>query len=189
MLGEGVLPVTIVSANNLLDVENMGKNDPYVRITTDINNDDSWQVTEVQEDAGENASWGQTFEIALGGESTDLFVEVMDKEKGVDTIIGFCTIPLATVVGGADGLYEIYTIKGEPAGVIHLVFNNAEGEATPGRSYINDEHLERCKSLHHKALAGDIGTAAVGAGLAIGAGLIGKKLFEEYKAKMAAEEA
>ncbi|KAI8143580.1 C2 domain-containing protein [Fennellomyces sp. T-0311] len=189
MLGEGVLPITIHSATNLTDVERMGKQDPYIKFTTDITSKDSFQQTSTKEDAGENATWDESYEVPLTGETTDLYIEVMDKEKGVDQIIAFAAIPLAQVARGPfSGLFDLYNIKGDVAGKLHLTLGNVEEEPTPGRSYINQDHLERAKGLHHKALAGDIGTAAIGAGLAIGAGFLGKQLWEEYKQKKAEEE-
>ncbi|KAI7852284.1 hypothetical protein BDC45DRAFT_571232 [Circinella umbellata] len=187
MLGPAtVINVTFHSATNLKDVD-IGRNDPYIKFTTNIENSDSFQETTVKEDAGANATFEESFTIQINEETTDLYVEVMDHEKGVDQIIGFAAIPLVQVNnGGLNGLFDIYTIKGETAGLLNITLGEPEdNSARPGKSYINDDHLERAKSLKHKALAGDIGEVAVGAGLALGAGFLGKKLFEEYKARQA----
>ncbi|KAI9278902.1 C2 domain-containing protein [Phascolomyces articulosus] len=191
MLGPAsVLNITFHSATNLKDVDT-GRNDPYIKFTTDLENSSSFQETTVKEDAGANATWEESFTIQVNSETTDLYVEVMDHEKGVDQIIGFASIPLVQANGGGvNGLFDIYTIKGEVAGLLNLTLGEPEDASPrPGKSYINDDHLERAKKLKHKALAGDIGEVAVGAGIAVGLGFLGKKLYDEYKAKNGEEEA
>ena len=141
MLGSAtVLNVTFHSATNLKDVDT-GRNDPYIKFTTNIENKDTFQETSVKEDAGANATFEESFTIQVNEETHDLYVEVMDKEKGVDQIIGFAAIPLVQANGGGvNGLFDIYTIKGEPAGLLNITLGEPEDASPrPGKSYINDD--------------------------------------------------
>ena len=141
MLGPAtVINVTFHSATNLKDVD-IGRNDPYIKFTTNIENKDTFQETSVKEDAGANATFEESFTIQVNEETHDLYVEVMDKEKGVDQIIGFAAIPLVQVNGGGlNGLFDIYTIKGEPAGLLNITLGEPEDASPrPGKSYINDD--------------------------------------------------
>ena len=183
MLSEGTLKVIVHSARHLADVERGGRrrNDPYVKVSLTHENEDSYQRTSVKEDAGSQASWDETLEFSYGGEP-NLFVEVFDKEAGVDELIGFAAIPLSQAP--VSGIFDLYTIKEETAGGIHLSINTDESDdAQSAESFIQDEHKRRMEKHHHKQIAEDVGKGALAAGFAIGAGLFGKKLFDEYKAK------
>ncbi|KAI9318614.1 C2 domain-containing protein [Dichotomocladium elegans] len=185
MLSEGTLRVTVHSVRHLVDVEHMGRNDPYVKLYLNLEEKDTFEKTETREDAGAQATWDETFELAYGGQS-DLYVEVMDAEKGVDQIIGFAAIPLDQVP--VSGLFDLYQPSGKPAGAIHLSLN-CEGESPrPARSYINEDHLKIAKSLEHKALAGDIGAGFLAGALALGAGVVGNHLYEQYRESHPEEE-
>ncbi|KAI8143714.1 C2 domain-containing protein [Fennellomyces sp. T-0311] len=193
---EGTLSLNIVSAQDMPDVEKFGKQDPYVQFTLNLNDKNSFQKTFVQEDAGKSATWNQSFELKLVGEP-ELFVEVMDKEKGVDEIIGFCAIPINQVAqapgGTMNGRFNLFLVNGENAGSIDIGmtvqgFNSPPGnqnsqQKVQGRSYISEEHLKRLKSMKHKAFAGDVGTAVLGGALAVGAGFLGNKLYKDHEKK------
>ncbi|CDH53947.1 hypothetical protein RO3G_05663 [Lichtheimia corymbifera JMRC:FSU:9682] len=188
MLSEGTVKVTVHSARHLADVERGGRrrNDPYVKLSLTHENEDSYQKTTTKEDAGSQASWDETFEFSYGGEP-NLFVEIFDKEAGVDELIGFAAIPLAQAP--VNGIFDLYTIKQEPAGAIHLSINTDESDdPQEAKSFVQDEHFRRMEKHHHKEVAEDVGKGALAAGLAIGAGLFGKKLFDQHKAKQAEEQ-
>ncbi|KAI9496767.1 C2 domain-containing protein [Zychaea mexicana] len=199
---EGSLALTVVSANDMPDVERMGKQDPYTQLTLHLDNKESWQKTGVQKDAGKNAYWNQNFEFALTGEP-ELYVEVMDEEKGVDEVIGFCAIPINQVVqapgGYFNGLFGLFLVNGKSAGSIHMIltargFNSPPGgnqqqqQPVQGRSHISEEHLKRVKTMRHKAFAGDIGTAVLGGALAVGAGFLGNKFYKDHEKKEQEEQ-
>ncbi|CDH53946.1 hypothetical protein RO3G_17056 [Lichtheimia corymbifera JMRC:FSU:9682] len=187
MLSEGTLKVIVHSARHLVDVEHGGRNDPYVKLSLTHEGEDSYQRTTVKEDAGSQASWDETFEFAYSGEP-NLYIEVMDKEKGVDELIGFAAIPLAQAP--VSGVFDIFDTKGTIAGAVHISINDdGSSEPVPATSFVDEEHQEVAKSLRHKAIAGDVAEGLLAAGLAVGAGFLGKKLFDEYKAKKAEEEA
>ncbi|ORZ01559.1 C2 domain-containing protein [Syncephalastrum racemosum] len=186
MLGQqGSLSVVVHTASNLHNVETFGKQDPYVQFAVTLEDKHAFQKTFVAKDAGKEASWNQSFELPLRGEP-DLYIEVMDEEKGADELIGFAAVPLNQVVqspGGAmRGQFDIYTIKGENAGSLQLTLTSR------GRSYISEEHLKRVKSLRNKGVAGDVGGALLGAALAAGAGYMGNKLYQDHKQKQQEEE-
>ncbi|KAJ8656854.1 hypothetical protein O0I10_007451 [Lichtheimia ornata] len=185
MLSEGTLKVTVHSARHLADVEHGGKNDPYVKLSLAQEEGFIDQETTVKKDAGSQASWDETFEFAYNGQP-NLYIEVMDKEKGVDELIGFAAIPLDQAP--ISGVFNVFETEGKVAGAVLISINN-DGfeEPVPGRSFIDEEHLERAKKLNRKAVAGDVAEVAVATGAAVGLGLLGKKLFENYQAKKAGD--
>lgn len=202
MQQEGSLTVVAHAALEMPNVETFGKQDPYMQFSLNLNDKSSWQKTHTQKDAGTNATWNQSFEIPLRGEP-ELYVEVMDEETGVDELIGFAAIPIAPVAqapgGYINGLFDLYTVKGKSGGVLHLSLTVRGFNSPPpaygqydqpvrGHSYVNEEHLNRCKSLRNKAIAGDIGTAVLGGALAIGAGFLGHKLYQEHEQREQEEE-
>ncbi|CDS07481.1 hypothetical protein LRAMOSA01430 [Lichtheimia ramosa] len=188
MLSEGTLKVIVHSARHLANVEHAGgENDPYVKLSLTHEGEESYQRTTVKDDAGAQASWDETFEFAYNGEP-NLYIEVMDQETGVDELIGFAAIPLAQAP--VSGIFDIFTVKGEIAGAVHISINDdGSSEPVPGTSFVDEEHQEVAKKLRNKAIAGDVAEGLLAAGLAVGAGFLGKKLFDEYKAKKAEEEA
>jgi hypothetical protein len=157
--------------------------------------------TFTHKNAGENATWNQTFTISLNGEE-NLYVEVLNEETTVNEVIGFCAIPIKQIVesqgANMNGLFEIYNTKGERAGEINLQlaasgFPNSE---TPnfncapirGQSYVHESHSVRMTSTKKKSTGMAIGGAILGAGLAVGAGFLGKKMYDNHQEQEAEEE-
>ncbi|KAI8143911.1 C2 domain-containing protein [Fennellomyces sp. T-0311] len=189
------LTLTVHSATNLKNVETLGKQDPYLRFSYDFSDSKSWQQTFVAKDAGKNATWNQTFQLPPPGAAPDLFIEVMDEEKGADELIGFAAIPLRQIAQGQalSAAFQIYTVKSEAAGEVQLTFSTHPQQQGgypqgTGQSYVHEGHLKRCKSMRNKGIAADVATVAVGGALAVGAGLLGKKLYDDKK-KQEQEEA
>ncbi|KAI9311346.1 hypothetical protein BX666DRAFT_2021338 [Dichotomocladium elegans] len=190
----GSLHVVANSANNMRDIETIGKQDPYLRFALNLNDKKTWQSTFAQKGAGQNATWNQSFQVPFRGEP-DLFVEVLDKEITFDKVIGFCAIPVAQVVqspgGFMDGVFALYNFKSENNGTVHLTltvygFNSPPGGAPPsppvfGRSYVNEGHRERLKSRRKKAIAGDVGIAVGVGALLAGAAYLGKKAYDNHQ--------
>jgi hypothetical protein len=203
MQGQPTLTVTAHGAQNLQDVETIGKQDPYVRFSTDFNNTKSFQKTFVHKDAGKTPTWNQTFSFVLAGEP-ELFVEIMDEETTADAVIAFAAIPIAQIVhapgGTFNGIFDVYTPSGKTQGEINLtlVAQNVPGQNTSpahsagqpvkGTSHISIEHQKRMKSLANKEKASDAGTAALGGLLAVGAGLLANKLVNDNKKEEAAKK-
>lgn len=196
MQGQPTLTVTAHGAQNLQDVETIGKQDPYVRFSTDFNNAKSFQKTFVHKDSGKTPTWNQTFSFVLAGEP-ELYVEIMDEETTADAVIAFAAIPINQIVhapgGSFNGIFDVYTPSGKPQGEINLtlVAHNVPGQNTSpvnpasqpvkGTSHISIEHQKRIKSLANKEMASDVGTAAFGGLLAVGAGLLANKLVNDNK--------
>ncbi|KAI9269266.1 C2 domain-containing protein [Phascolomyces articulosus] len=182
------LTVTFHSASNLKNVEKLGKQDPYVQFSYDFSDSKSFQKTFTHNDGGKSAQWNQTFQLPNTG-APDLFIEVMDKENtGSDELIGFAAIPLRQIPLGQplSANFTIYDVKSQSAGEVQITFstNPQQQGGQPqgqGQSYVHEGHLKRCKSLRNKGIATDVGAVAVGGALAVGAGLLGKKLYDGYK--------
>lgn len=198
---EGSLSLTFHSAFDMVNVEMMGKQDAYCQFSLNFKDKNSFQRTFTHKNCGKNASWNQSFEIPLAGEP-ELYVEVFDEEKGVDEVIGFAAIPINQVVespgGSLNGLFEIFTVSAKPAGTLHITLTARGYNSPPGgctaepiqaRSYINEEHQQRIKSMRNKAIGTEIGTAVLGGALAIGAGFLGYKAYHDHEKKEAQEQA
>jgi hypothetical protein len=208
MQGQPTLSVTAHGAQNLQDVETIGKQDPYVQFSTDFQNAKSFQKTYVHKDAGKTPTWNQSFTFTLAGEP-ELFVEIMDQETTADAVIAFAAIPINQVVhapgGTFNGIFDVYTPSGKTQGEINLTLtaHNVPGQNTTpanpsaqpvkGTSHISELHQKRVKSLANKEKAADVGTAAFGGLLAVGAGLLANKFVNDNKkeeeAKKEAERA
>lgn len=182
--------LTIHSASQLVNVETFGKQDPYLQFSLDFSDPKSFQRTYTHRNAGQDATWNQSFIVPMQAGSQHLFIEVMDEESlGAPELIGFAAIPLNPVLasGHLNAVFGIFTVDGKSAGEVHLTLaTTPQGPHQPqqvvrGHSYVHEDHLKRCKSLRKKAIATDIGAVAVGGALAIGAGLFGKKLFDHHR--------
>ncbi|CAO3629155.1 unnamed protein product [Cunninghamella blakesleeana] len=176
------LTVTAVGANLLKDVDLNGTQDPYLQVTLNIEDKKSFQKTRDHEDAGLTPQWDQFFSLDYSGESL-LYVEVLDKEHGVDQIIGFSAIPLNQVQGAVNGLFPIYDRKQEKVGTVHLVIQKESGaNTTENPEYLNaivdEEHLARIEKVHKKEIAGD-----VAAGVAIAGGIAALGFFINKNAR------
>ncbi|KAG0367663.1 hypothetical protein BGZ54_003497 [Gamsiella multidivaricata] len=199
------LVIVAHGAQNLQDVETLGKQDPYLQFSLDFNNSKSFQKTFVHKDAGKTPTWNQTFSIPLAGEP-ELFIEIMDEETTVDAVIAFAAIPINQVVhapgGSMNGIFDVYSPNGKPQGEVNLTLtaHNVPGQNTgaavsgqpvKGTSHISEAHQKRVKSLKNKETAADAGSAAFGGLLAVGAGLLANKFMndkeKEDKARKEAE--
>ncbi|CAO3645949.1 unnamed protein product [Mucor hiemalis] len=186
------LSIHVSSATELVSAQTFGKQDPFLQFSLNYEQKDEFLKTFTHKNAGENATWNQTFTISLNGEA-DLFVEVLDEESTVNEVIGFAAIPINQVVhadgANMNGLFEIYNTKGERAGLLNLQlaalgFPNSRtpdfnGEPVQGQSYVHEGHCARMKSSKKKATGVAVGGALLGGALAIGAGFLGKKLYDD----------
>lgn len=201
----GSLSITVNHAQELKSVELMGAQDPYVQFSLENPAEKHFSKTLTktftQKGAGKNPQWNQSFEIPLVGQP-NLYVEVMDEESGVDEIIGFAAIPVNQIVhapgGGVNGLFKLFTVKGEEAGILNMVliargFNSPPGEISsepvPCQTFVDEAHLKRMKSQRIKGVAGDVGTAILGGALAVGAGFLAHKVYKDHEKKEQEEEA
>ncbi|KAG9064380.1 hypothetical protein KI688_003568 [Linnemannia hyalina] len=207
---DSVLEVTVHSAHGLQKVERLGKNDPYVRLSVDVDNSKQYDKfkTEVKSNA-EDPSWEQSFDIReISDKHTDLFVEVLDQDKGADAPIAYTAIPL-NQVKEANGQslsarFDLYNKHGVAQGEISLTIRIVQpGQESSGRitydgnfqkaeSRVDEEQKKRFKKLVLKETASDVGAAAAIGGLfAAGAGLLAghnKKAEEAKKREQALAE-
>ncbi|KAF9352233.1 hypothetical protein BGX26_009918 [Mortierella sp. AD094] len=192
-------PTLIIYAHGAQDLQNvqtLGKQDPYLQFSLDINNPKSFQKTFVHKNAGKAAVWNQTFTVPLSGEP-ELYVEIMDEEITADAVIAFAAIPINQIVhapgGTMNGFFDVYTPSGKAQGVLNLTltaqnvpgqntqYSNQPPQPAKGTSHINELHQRRVKSLKNKEMAADVGTAAFGGLLAVGAGLLANKLVNDHR--------
>ncbi|KAI8081352.1 uncharacterized protein BX664DRAFT_302005 [Halteromyces radiatus] len=188
------LIVNAVGANFQKDGQKLGTQDPYMQFTLNLEDKKSFQKTYTAKNGGKTPSWNQSFNLPLQGEP-DLFIEVLDKETTADALIGFAAIPINQVVhaqgGSINGLFDLYDVKNNVVGEINLIlqaqgFQNSSNQQPPSspvrfQSYVHEVHQKRCKSLRTKEHVAEAGTAILGGALAIGAGLLGKKLYDDHK--------
>lgn len=202
---ETSLSIHVTSATELVSVQTFGKQDPFFQFALNYEEKDNFVKTFTHKNAGENATWNQTFNVSINGEP-DLFVEILDEESSVDEVIGFAAIPINQVVyaEGAylNGLFELFDTKGERAGLVNLQlaaqgFPNSrtpdfDSEPVQGQSYLHEGHCQRMKSSEKKATGVTIAGGLFGGALVIGAGLLAKKLYddkqEEEEAQRVQEE-
>ncbi|XAR54111.1 hypothetical protein NMG60_11029120 [Bertholletia excelsa] len=88
---QGKLTVTVVKANNLKNMEVIGKSDPYVVVYIRP----LFKVKTKVVENNLNPVWNQAFDlIAEDKETQTLFIEVFDKDIGQDERLGVAKLPL-----------------------------------------------------------------------------------------------
>ncbi|CAO3635743.1 unnamed protein product [Cunninghamella echinulata] len=166
--------VTAVSARFEKDGELIGKQDPYLQASLDLNVKESYRKTYVAKNSGTEPEWNQTLEFNYNGEN-EIYVEILDNEKGVDGVIGYTTIPLKNIINSdnavVNGQFPLFDYKGENTGVVVLVikargFENSSDVVpeytTSGDAYLNEDQQTRAKKIHNKELAGDVASGLAG---------------------------
>lgn len=169
------LIVTAVGADLHKDIDKLGTQDPYLQVTLNLEDNDSFKKTRAHEDGGRTPQWDQYFSFDYNGEPL-LYIEVLDKEGDFDKLIGFAAIPLHQIrsQGAVNGLFKIYDNKQEESGNVHLViqFDGARGSESIQviNTTIDEAHAARAKKIHNKELAGDVakGVAVLGGLAALG---------------------
>ncbi|SAL99964.1 hypothetical protein [Absidia glauca] len=188
------LIVNAVGANFLKDGQKIGTQDPFMRFGLNLEDKKSFQKTYTAKNGGKTPSWNQSFTLSLSGEQ-HLYIEVLDEETTSSALIGFAAIPINQVVyaqgASLNGLFEVYDVKSNVVGEVNLVLqakgfensSNEQPQSNPirGTSIVHEEHQKQCKSMRTKEHATEAGVAVLGGALAIGAGLLGKKLFDDHK--------
>ncbi|KAG9325556.1 hypothetical protein KVV02_004858 [Mortierella alpina] len=187
------LEITVHSCHNLDDVERFGQNDAYVRLGFQLKKTDDFQKTIIKK--GKNPSWEQIVVLRdLRPEYENLYVEVMDEEKGTDEIISYCAIPLSQIYSHQDqrcsAKFALFTPKSAQKGEISLTIRvlplgqeagsalTYEGSEKKGISKLDPEHEKRVKTLKLKESAEDAIKVA-GTAAAVGAAVYG--LFGDKK--------
>ncbi|KAF9436589.1 hypothetical protein BGZ76_003501 [Entomortierella beljakovae] len=186
------IQVNVFSAEEMKDVERMGKNDPYVTLTLDLKNKDSFVKTAIKKNAGKEATWNETLflENYDPNRHNELFVNVLDDESLADEPIGFTAIGL-NQVSNAPGKalkakYELNMTNGKQKGFITIeviVLHPGEqaralsqAQAARGNSQLNGAQQDYIKGLERKEKAGDAAAAAaIVGGLFAAKGMMGGK--------------
>ncbi|KAG0317838.1 hypothetical protein BGZ99_006065 [Dissophora globulifera] len=187
------LQVSVLRANQLDDVETVGKNDPYCRVSLVNDDKTKFQKTAVKKDAGKNVEWNQTLTLEDFQPTQHhlLYVDILDDDLMSDAPIGFAAIPLSQVehaTGRAmKGTFNLFTPGGKQKGTVSLflaILSAGQGNVQvpdvsemQGLSEIDNDHQHRIKSMKRKEQATD---AAMAAGV-IGGLLGAKALFDGHK--------
>ncbi|KAG0226673.1 hypothetical protein BGW41_004113 [Actinomortierella wolfii] len=205
-----VLDVTVHRADDLENVEKLGRQDPYVVLFLGINDPNKSTKTKVAKSAGVSPSWEERLTLEqLNQDSHVLYVEVMDDEKVGDRIIGFTAIPLSQVRECADhrftGTFDVYTREGARQGTISLTLcirdrheqaheHTIEGahHIHKGRTLIIPEHKKRVGTLVYNknvalpvaAAAGEVVVEIASRAIGIHADIENAKNQKEVKAAM-----
>ncbi|KAG0287114.1 hypothetical protein BGZ98_004802 [Dissophora globulifera] len=180
------LQVSVLRANQLDDVESMGKNDPFCQVSLVNDDKTKFQKTPVKKNAGKNVEWNQTLTLDdfQPSQHHNLYVDVLDQEHLTDAVIGFATIPLSQVEHAPNramkGTFDLFTPSGKQKGTVTLFLailsagqgnvQVPDGPDMKGLSEIDNDHQHRIKGIKRAEQATDLAAAA---GL-IG-GLIGAK--------------
>ncbi|KAG0038018.1 hypothetical protein BGZ82_001307 [Podila clonocystis] len=184
--------VIVHSAESLDDVEHLGKNDPYVQLTTDLTDKHAFKKTTTKKNAGRNANFEEHLILESYNPANDhyLYVEVLEEDTGIDPPIGFTAIPLSQVTQAAQhafkGEFQLYTPKGKEKGTVTLsIFVVAAGQPAPqvhltkvnGRTEIVSDQKKRIETLKTNEKVSDAGTAA----LILGGLFAAKKIHDASK--------
>ncbi|KAG0030489.1 hypothetical protein BGZ81_002594 [Podila clonocystis] len=184
--------VIVHRAESLDDVEHLGKNDPYVQLTTDLTDKHAFKKTTTKKNAGRNADFEEHLILESYNPEHDhyLYVEVLEQDTGIDPPIGFTAIPLSQVTQAAHkafkGEFQLYTPKGKEKGTVTLsIFIVAAGSPAPqvqltevkGRTEIVSDQKKRIETLKTNEKVSDAGTAA----LILGGLFAAKKIHDASK--------
>ncbi|KAF9568825.1 hypothetical protein EC968_002846 [Mortierella alpina] len=177
------LCITVHKADNLKDVEHLGKNDPYVQVTFNFEDKASFKKTNIKKNAGKHAVWEENLILDnyTPNVQHNLYVEVLEDDIGVDPPIAFASIPLNQIHSTPGqpfrGLFPLYTASGKERGSISLtlvVFQsgqavpNVSAPEVPGRSEMDAKHHKRIEGMKKMEKVSDLGMVAGAIGAAVG---------------------
>lgn len=157
--------------------------------------------TEVKSNSGAEPSWEQSFDIReIEEKHTDLYVEILDEDKGADAPIAYTAIPLNQVKEARNhslsARFDLYNDHGVAQGEISLTIRivqpgqessgriTYDGNFPKGESRVDEEQKKRFKKLVLKETASDVGaTAFLGGVAALGAGFLAGQHKKSEEAK------
>uniref|UniRef100_A0A7N0TDS2 Uncharacterized protein n=1 Tax=Kalanchoe fedtschenkoi TaxID=63787 RepID=A0A7N0TDS2_KALFE len=194
---QGKLNLTVVKANDLKNMEMIGKSDPYAVVY--IRPLFKFKTNTVENNL--NPVWNETFElIAEDQETQSLVLEVFDKDIGQDKRLGIVKLPLADLESGTSKVIDLrllpsldmlkikdkkdrgtVTVK-----VLYYQFNKEEQLAAleeekktlEDRKKMKESVILRSTSVAIDGAKTAVGTGVgmVGSGIGTGAGLVGSGL-------------
>lgn len=101
---QGKLTVTVVKANDLKNMEMIGKSDPYVVVYIRP----LFKVKSKVIENNLNPVWNQTFELIAEDKETQLLIlEVFDKDIGQDKRLGIAKLPLIDLLADTEKEFEL----------------------------------------------------------------------------------
>ncbi|KND03965.1 uncharacterized protein SPPG_01416 [Spizellomyces punctatus DAOM BR117] len=114
------LIVRVISVAGVKDEDDLGKNDLYVRLSTDGSH---WVQTTTKKGAGKQAVFDETFTFDVQPDpSSKLYVEVYDKDPLKDDKLGEAKYELSNAFSGqeVDGVVELHHHLHRHRGVVNL---------------------------------------------------------------------
>ncbi|KAJ4727079.1 synaptotagmin-5-like [Melia azedarach] len=184
---QGKLEVTIVKANNLKNMEMIGKSDPYVVVYVRP----LFKVKTHVVDNNLNPVWNQTFElIAEDKETQSLVFEVLDQDIGQDKRLGIVKLPLIDLEAEATKEFELRLLpsldmlkikdkKDRGTITVKVLYHEFNKEEQLAALEEEKRILEARKKLKEAGVIGstmdalDGAASAVGTGIGAGVGLVG----------------
>ncbi|KAJ8900183.1 hypothetical protein K2173_024823 [Erythroxylum novogranatense] len=184
---QGKLTVTVVKANDLKNLEMIGKSDPYVVLHIRPMFKVKTQVVE----NNLNPFWNQTFEmIAEDKETQSLIVEVFDKDIGQDKRLGIAKLPLHELQAEtlkeielrllpALDMLKIKDKKDRGTLTIKVLYHEFNKEEQLAALEAEKKMVEERKKLKEAGVIGSTmdavgsGVGLVGTGITTGVGLVG----------------
>ncbi|KAG6432389.1 hypothetical protein SASPL_103965 [Salvia splendens] len=183
----GLLKVTIVKANDLKNMELIGKSDPYVtvhirplfKVKTKVVNNNL------------NPTWNQTFDlIAEDKETQSLILEVFDQDIGQDKRLGIAKMPLIDLEAETPkelklrlypslDMLKIKDKKDRGTITVQVFYHEFTKEEQIAALEVEKRILEERKKLKEAGVIGstmdalDGAASLVGSGITGGAGLVG----------------
>lgn len=191
---QGNLTLTVVKANNLKNMEVIGKSDPY----TVLYIRPLYKVKTKVVDNNLNPVWNQTFElIAEDKETQSLIVEVFDQDIGQDKRLGIAKLPLIELEAETSKEYELRLLasldtlkvkdkKDRGTITIKVLYHQFNKEEQLAALEEEKRILEERKKLKAEGVIGSTmdaldgaaslvgsGVGMVGTGIGTGVGLVG----------------
>ncbi|KAH6789525.1 Calcium-dependent lipid-binding family protein [Perilla frutescens var. frutescens] len=193
----GLLKVTIVRANDLKNMELIGKSDPYVVVHIRP----LFKVKTKVVDNNLNPVWNQSFDlIAEDKETQSLTIEVFDKDIGQDKRLGIAKLPLIELEAETSKEMELRLLpsldmlkikdkKDRGTITVQVLYHEFSKEEQLAALEEEKRILEERKKLKEAGVIGSTmdaldgaasivgsGVGMVGAGIAGGAGIVGSGL-------------
>ncbi|CDY66029.1 BnaA06g37790D [Brassica napus] len=178
------LDLTIISAEDLKDIQLIGKQDLYAVVS--INRDArTKQKTKVDKDCGTKPKWRHQIKLTVDDAAANenrltLVIEIVaDRPIAGDKPVGEVSVPVKELLDQNEEeektvTYAVRLPNGKTKGSLKFSFKFGEKYTFGGAS--SAPHAPGSSTLEHKAIHGGAG---MGLGLGLGAGLLGGLLVGE----------
>eukprot|EP00835_Amoeboradix_gromovi_P004098 NODE_301_length_11418_cov_0.342521.p3 type:complete len:281 gc:universal NODE_301_length_11418_cov_0.342521:5943-6785(+) len=179
--------VAVVRANDLAKKDRIGKGDPYI-VLRFAGNEEKTKALSGSDPCWDNAHFN------LHGNASTLYVMHKDKDMGADSVVSFCAVDLNKLDEVVNGWFPLFNMKEERKGRILLnIGKNGKPSGLPNeREYDSfmDEEIKTVVTKINKSAKMKDGIMGAAGGLlgGIGAGLIGKKIYDDNQKDNKEEE-